>query len=249
MVRSGFIRGAVLLLVLLAFACKRDEPENKTLTPAELYQAAILDAISADSTEIIDTLWAISKTNPGVEYQTFGGVEYVLVATFHNYPKGYLTDTIYSRSTAYTFVFIPKQFRQYFRATMPADGDLQLRALQLIGLPPNDNKTHFTELWVRPQDLLRPSGDYEIDDRTAQPYLTGSAAKDSYYSNWYAGNTYWSYFSGGKLYPWTRLGYTFDWAKLKSEVGISEYLIKPSSLMLLKEQYTAGDYLSMISGK
>jgi hypothetical protein len=249
MARYYPIRSVILLFLVLALACKRDEPENKNPTLDERYAAAITDAISADSTEIIDTLWAISKTNSGVEFRTFGEVEYVLMATFHNYPKGYLTDTIYSRSTTYTFVFIPKQFSQYFRATIPADGDLQMRALQLIGLPPNDNKTHFAELWVRPQDLIRPSGDYEIDDRTAQPYLTGTASKDSYYSNWYAGNTYWSYFSGSKLYPWTRIGYTFDWAGLESEVGISEYLIKPSSMMLLKEQYTAIDYLSVISGK
>lgn len=235
----------ILCFALVAASCEKDDAGNKTKTPEELYQLSIMDAITADSTEVIDTLWAISKTNPGVEFRTFGETEYVLVACFHNYPQGYLTDTIYSRSGRYTFVFIPKQFHQYFRANPIVDGDREMRAHQLLGLPPNDVKTHFVELWVRPEDLLRPSGDYEIDDRTAQPYLQGAASTDAYYSNWYAGNAYWSYFSGNTLYPWTRLGYTYDWVGSSSEVGVSEYLIKPSSMMLLKEQYPVLDYLNL----
>ena len=43
-----------------------------------------------------------------------------------------------------------------------------MRLEKLLGLPPNSGKTKFVEIWVRPQDLFRPSPDPEITDCVAE---------------------------------------------------------------------------------
>ena len=50
---------------------------------------------------------------------------------------------------------------------------------------------------------------------------------DEDYKEWFDSNIISSYFDG--KYPWTRLGYTYDWADNGSEYGLSEFIIKKDS--------------------
>ena len=43
------------------------------------------------------------------------------------------------------------------------------------------------------------------------------------YEAWFNGNIIYSYFTSD--YPWTRLGYTYDWAEDSDEYGLTEFLI------------------------
>jgi hypothetical protein len=47
------------------------------------------------------------------------------------------------------------------------------------------------------------------------------------YKAWFDANIISSYFDG--KYPWTRLGYTYDWADNGQEYGLSEFIIKKDS--------------------
>ena len=50
----------------------------------------------------------------------------------------------------------------------------------------------------------------------------GLVSQDAY-KEWFDANILWSYFESE--YPWTRLGYTYDWSGETSEYGLTEFLL------------------------
>ena len=59
--------------------------------------------------------------------------------------------------------------------------------------------------------------------------MTDSFSEDvnEEYKAWFDDNIISSYFDGA--YPWTRLGYTYDWADNGQEYGLSEFIVKKDS--------------------
>ena len=43
-------------------------------------------------------------------------------------------------------------------------------------------------------------------------------------------------------YPWTRLGYTYDWGPAKSPVGLSEFVVFKGSTVGVRKVYTNEEY-------
>lgn len=79
------------------------------------------------------------------------------------------------------------------------DGELTLRLEQLIGLPYNNGNEYFVEIWVRPEDLFRPSPDPEITDTQAQlDFYENVSQEHAYWFNSLKNTTY-------DKYPWSRL--------------------------------------------
>ena len=55
-----------------------------------------------------------------------------------------------------------------------------------------------------------------------------AVADETYtYKEWFDKNILWSYFESD--YPWTRLGYTYDWSGGESEYGLTEFLVSDGS--------------------
>ena len=105
--------------------------------------------------------------------------------------------------------------------------DRKLRLEQMLGLPPGGTKDRFVELWASPDDLFRPSADPEISDCVAEltfPTSPDYVTVSDTHRAWYASLVATSYLEGG--YPWTRLGYTYDWNPDTDEVGLSEFVIR-----------------------
>lgn len=204
-----------------------------------LYQLSISDAMVADSSEICDTLWPINHNNPKLVWKTIDNEEYVLVGNFNKFPNSYSGSSV-KNSWGILWVFIPNQFKS--KVTSIQNNDTLLRIRQLLGLPPNNDNKYIVELWVKPKDMFRPAADSEIDDRTAGPYYPNNT--DTTYRKWFNQNIYDSYFSNGTLFPWTRLGYSYDWAKSASEVGVSEYCIKINSILFVEKLCLATKYLA-----
>ena len=109
-----------------------------------------------------------------------------------------------------------------------------IRLKQLLGLPPDAVKSRFVKIWVYPYDLFRPSPDPEITDLEAE--LTFPESKflnvSNEYIKWFNEPEAGSYGQSG--YPWTRLGYTYDWVNPDSEVGLSEFVINKGSIIEVK---------------
>ncbi len=179
-----------LLTILFQFGCSKDTEEDTPPTQInqeELYWSAITDAIIADSSEICDTLWAINHTDSKLEWKTINNEEYVLVGNFNKYPGSY-SDTSLINSWGIIWVFIPEQFKSRMGSSTIQDNDTLLRMRQLLGLSPDNGNNYIVELWVKPEDLFRPSADPEIDDNTAGLYFPSNA--DTNYVKWFNQNIF-----------------------------------------------------------
>lgn len=236
-----FINFAILIIIF-HYGCSEDPLQNPPAAQVnldDLYQSAVTDATVADSSEICDTLWPINSANTKLEWKTINHEEYVLVGNFNEYPDSY-SDTSLTNSWGIIWVFIPEQYKSRMKSALILYNDTLLRMRQLLGLPPSNTDNYIVELWVKPKDLFRPATDPEIDDKTAGLYFPTNA--DTNYIKWFNQNIYDSYFGNQMHYPWTRLGYTYDWAKPASEVGVSEYCIKTNSLLFVKNLCLATKY-------
>ena len=45
-----------------------------------------------------------------------------------------------------------------------------------------------------------------------------------------------------KGYPWSRLGYTYDWGNPESEVGLSEFVVAAKSKVVIEKVYSNAEY-------
>jgi hypothetical protein len=144
-----------------------------------------------------------------------------------------------------SWVTVVPEIKNYFGGAVPQP----LRIAQLLGLPPeaavaggpNEYK-YLLEMWVSPQDLFRPCPDSEISDTACETGFPTDAfrtldannkvrvtAGPGYgvfktYSSWFNSQAGYSYTLGSYPYPWTRLGYTYDWGS-SNHVGLSEFVL------------------------
>ncbi|NTU44688.1 MAG: hypothetical protein HGA99_04070 [Chlorobiaceae bacterium] len=246
MMTKGFIRArrfSLFLLVSVLFSA--GAVARPSLSQADLqkrYQSAVVDAATAEPSEISKNLVAIVPSNPQLIWKNKGDTENarILVVTWTSY-NGY-DDKIgqpvpLSREVWVTTAPEIKNFCKTLKK------DRSLRLEQLLGLPPKAGKTKFVEMWVRPGDLFRPSADPEISDseaettfRTANRFVTVSAD----YIKWYTDLQQQSYGANG--YPWTRLGYTYDWGNKRRHVGLSEFVIIPGSTVEINSISPTANY-------
>jgi hypothetical protein len=120
-------------------------------------------------------------------------------------------------------------------------GDLALRLRQLLGLHPGSQFTSFVVMTVKAGDIFRPTAN--PDPTTTLPCACpipancGEAFPDTVsdaHVRWLAEKMLSSYvLSESSLipvgYPWTRLGYTYDWKPGSNKYGASEYVIRKGS--------------------
>ena len=215
--------------------------------PKAQYAAAMQDAKVAEADEIYDGLTAITPDNPDLTWQADTGR--VLMVTWTSW-NGYDTlvgqETELGREVWATAVPQLQTFCQTYAET--AETPRILRMEQLLGLPPNNGKTRLVEMWVNPTDMFRPSPDGEIDDTVAELELPGperfpSQQDYEFHRDWY--NLQLSldnYDDPSKGYPWTRLGYTYDWGNPESEVGLSEFIVAAKSKVSIEKVSSTEEY-------
>lgn len=119
--------------------------------------------------------------------------------------------------------------------------DLEMRLRQLLGLPPDQEIIHFVVMDVRQGDIFRPAAD--PDPTTTLPCACPVTAEcgrsfpetaTAEHKQWYVGQMLGRYFIVEGFserperfgYPWTRLGYTYDWKPGADKYGASEYVVR-----------------------
>jgi hypothetical protein len=216
---------AILLLLPIA-SCRTSAPTDAQLQAA--YRNAVADAQIAEPDEICGDLEAIVYYNPDLTWEGQPGDSPVLLLTWTGW-DGYndRTDETMTASRD-IWTIIPKQLKDFCEQNRSLTGDrLVLRLEELYGLPPHDGKKWLVEIWANPDDVFRPSPDPDITDHEAELDFPGWV--DAQYRDWF--NTLRSKSYGENGYPWTRLGYTYDWGNPKSEVGLSEFIIRAGATM------------------
>lgn len=240
---SPFIAFALASALFLLPACATT---YGVLSPAELqtkYEYAVEDARITEYDEISYDLVPIIELNEYLIWKDEGEDARVLMVTWTNW-NGY--DELVGKSmktTRHIWVTPVPQLLDFVKGHAVGKKDLTLRIEQLLGLPPENEKNRFVEIWVEPKDLFRPSPDPEITDREAGldfPESTKFIEVSEDYIWWFKDLKAVSYGKDG--YPWTRLGYTYDWGNPDSEVGLSEFVISPGAAVEINAVYHDLDY-------
>lgn len=213
---------------------------SAVLTLAEQYQSAIDDAMFARQDEVYSGLTPIVESNSNLTWRGTPGNASVLVVAFTKYASSYPMGEMVNTTWGDVWVTLVPDIQVFFENNVAEGANLTLRAAQLLGLPPNTGNTYFVELWVQPQFIFRPSPDNEITDAVAQIALPASITPD--YKAWFSGNIIYSYYP--PKFPWTRLGYTYDWGNSGSHVGLSEFVIRQNALVVVESVTAIADYLN-----
>ncbi|MEM7357046.1 MAG: hypothetical protein AAF657_39900, partial [Acidobacteriota bacterium] len=146
------------------------------------------------------------------------------------------------------------------------DAMLTLRLEQMIGLPPGSEKDAFVEMWVDPTHLFRPCPDPEISDHACQieiPVVDRGQQKPwdctlrrqvsgdfvtvhPGHLRWMCDNWNASFENDEPLdnYPWTALGYTYDWGNPDDPRGPSEYVALAGSPAVFHASIPTEEYCS-----
>jgi hypothetical protein len=97
-------------------------------------------------------------------------------------------------------------------------------------MPPDTDYTHFVEMYVYPFDLFRPCPDPGITDRECELDFPEGLfiSTDTDYAA-----VYQEVKNGTDGYPFTGLGYTYDWGNPESRVGFSEFIVNDSSVVYI----------------
>ena len=232
-------------LLLLAWLCvaPADRAGAQSLSPE--YQAAISACslgVSNQTLVISDHLLALSQLNannppPGV---TSGWVEMgVFINTYAKnnfYPVG--SFTTFGGNTLW--MFSPQEFQGFYTntnrfPTAMSEADLIKRTDQLLGLSDTSDNQYIADIWVDPATFLRPTRNPLLTNVTESwtfpdPLIDVPGKSGADYYTWFT-NRVETVFSGSGAFPWTSMGYTYDWgtnghlAGETTYVGLSEFLM------------------------
>ncbi len=225
--------GLLLSLLLAAQGLAADYQD-----PA--YLAAVADARDPSPSKIDNHLTPIVAYNSNLVWEGAAGASRVkMVALTRNYYDNSEGQN-YQLSFGELWVTVAPELRQFFQGQLAAPSMRRLE--QLLGLPPDNGYTRIVEFWVNPSDLFRPSPDPEITDTVAEldfPQGSRTSVADDYKA-WFAQSKH-DRFETDKPYPWTQLGYTYDWGS-SNHMGLSEFVIEKDSTVGVSKVYAPDDY-------
>lgn len=235
-----------LILSLLAVSLAACSTEKR-------YSRALDDSAQPLPTEVVSSLTAVSPQNTAQKWKKINGEDYVLVVTWKAakdtvwYKNG--ADGFYNTGKYQLFVTVAPDLQAWYSSHKAESRDLDLRLKQLLGLPPDVTKECFVEFWVRPQDLIRPCIDAEVNDNACE-YFNESIFNDpekAAQQAWLLKQARDSYRSPVlyQQYPFTQLGYTYDWSpKSPNHVGLSEFVIGANKKIVIGKIYKTVEYLN-----
>ena len=230
-------------VVAMVFARAKGAPSK---TPADDYQEALYETMSPDQKFVDNKLYQFDHSATFVTWTQQKYVSFFKKKNPTDQPK------------AGTDIWVApardlQRFCKDFVSKHGADPDkLDLRLKQRLGLPPESNNDTFVELSLDPNDkggFFRPCGDLssKLGGNTCQPPQSlprensvwngaDPSSKSSIQQEWILRKYYSSFASSPQYprasqYPWTALGYTFDWARSEDggttfvRFGESEFVI------------------------
>ena len=202
----------------------------------ELWEKAMTDAVFSKDSEVME-LVCLTKQDPQVIWDEEGAR--VLLVTWHSYEEpcepGEALDyqDIWATSLG--------EMTAWYQENREGVTDWDLRFAQLLGMPDDGSCTRFSAFWISPSEVIRPA---YVTDVTAQMENEYGQITDPAYQTWFEDNILYSYFESE--YPWTRLGYTYDWSGGDSEYGLTEFLIADGSGTEIEFTYSTEDFVAWL---
>ena len=215
------------------------------------YRAAVTNAQNPEPEEISTELMGVNPTSTALQYKTIDGQVYVKALSWMSF-----SDTTYyprekwnhyeTGSYRMWVTLVPQLQVACQDANYVGGLPLTLRLEMALGLPPNNGKQVFMEVWIRPQDLYRPCPDPSPYDNACGLSIPEYVTED--YRTWFNDLRGVQYYqkNGNTGYPWTQLGYTFDWNPSNTtHVGFSEYVVRPNSVLVIDGFTPTAEYCGL----
>ena len=251
---------ALLAVLIIPSGCAEQSLKKQahdvasdTAIEKEQYHKALMDAAIVDDNDITDQLLAITDENPDLVWNADKTkllvVTWKSTSAYDDYIKNN-TQTSNNPDYAVWVTSAPqvKSFCHRYLAENPkaTDDQLNLRLKQYLGLPPDLNQKYdvFVELWASPTDIFRPCVDPEINDSRCNkeiPQNFPAVKQIPDYGAFYQ-NLYFNRFRASNRYPWTGIGYTYDWGNPISKIGASEFILTPGAPYQIKQPVATRDY-------
>jgi hypothetical protein len=260
-----FARISFLLLILLNLvsACKKDDdpiyipagPDMQTLR--KQYNLAVLDAKVAEPFEIFRSLAAVINYGDSAAGQgnlvwstdSLGRWRVLVISWMKQsstqfWPVGQTFKTSNNQAYMSWITSAPEMLDFLKKNTFKDSAELHLRIAQVLGMPPDTKNNFFVEFWVYPGNLFRPTPDPEITDHEADLYFPSWVSQK--HRSWFLNEIQNKYdTSTASAFPWTRLGYTYDWANPLHPVGMSEFVVDTSAVVTVSRTLSSWQYYQL----
>jgi hypothetical protein len=242
-------RAALTLAALLLGACGTATGASVSPRPApdvyQLYAQALDDAAVFEERDVLP----LNGAEVGAD-----GTVLVVTLKADSIPRG---DTTF---TGYVWVTLVPEVNDSCGDWAQQEQTMRLR--QLLGLQPTQPVGYFMEMRVPAAGMFRPTANPAITTDTlctpggagaecALQFPADVSAKhvrfmvDQAFSAWKMPNGYPAAGTGDwpRLgYPWTRLGYTYNWHPGSPRYGASEYVIDPGTRVTVTSVSSIADY-------
>lgn len=237
------------LLVLACGGCVRAAPVAAATVPTPVvdetvdpYQAAVQDAMEALPTEVVDDLLTLTPDTPGVVFRDGR----VLVTTWERsstYDGSYVAGLEFQLPIESWFV----AGTELSERCAGLSGDpLSRRLEQILGLPAHDGRDVFVQVWIDPDALFRPCAQPDVTlptcpiahpmQRDGEKTLWACEPEEGdAHARWLCANRAASFSAAdvGDRFPWTALGYTYDWGRPDDPVGATEFVASEGTPVVL----------------
>ena len=205
----------------------------------EQYAEAVQDAITIEEGEVQD-LVTITEDSDLVTFNA--DKDKVLMLSFNNHPESYVEGETFTCEYGEIWTFTDKEIVQWYKENKDGVEDWTLRFNQLLGVPADKEYACVSAFWVDLDELKRPAYETDITQQIDPEKLTTEDVDGI--QDWFDDNIVWSYFDSA--YPWTRLGYTYDWADNDTDYGLSEFIILPDSVIEVEWTKNQAEFLDWL---
>lgn len=212
---------------------------HRQQTTEELYKNAVIDAMVAEPEEI-HPLVTITENDPLVSWKNGK----VLMLTLHKYPDFYTEGKDVTLTFGHSWTFTDKEIEDWYKKNKQNITDWPLRFKQLLGITLEQNHTHVSAFWTDPKDIKRPAYQPDPSKQLTKETLDGTALNEL--SDWFCSNIISSYYIGKAKYPWTRLGYTYDWADNGKEYGVTEFVVLKDSTVTVEFTKSISEFVDWL---
>ena len=226
------LRLAPLALVLATLVASGCSGADRLLDESSLdarYAAAIADAAVVEPGEVAPL--------PAITDDSMTVVSWIPDQYRGSYPVGQTVDFDWN-----VWVTPVPQLQERCRS-VPYDSSVVYRSIQqYLGLPITEGARVIATFRVATSDLFRACAD---------PSMTSTSCGETFpdgtpeaHKAWIATQSLTAY-QRPDGFPWTRLGYTYDWSTTATDVGAFEYVVKPNGTIRVVAADTPEAYCSM----
>lgn len=206
------------------------------------YQQAIDDAMIASSDKIFPLVEVTEKSLMMTWNKTKDKV--LMISLLDDVSDYRDKSNFIVKDNGSLWLFAGKEYSCWFAHRKEEFDSCDIRQQQLFGLPNDYEAKYYVAFWVKPEDLVRPAYEPDVTKQLTVESLDGSRLGES--GMWFIGSMLSMHKE--KNFPWTRLGYTYDWSsKSINHKGLCEFIAKKDADLEIVWIKTSEEYLKSIN--